>query len=326
MHCRICGNNRDNTPHVFRERMYGLGDEYPYFECSLCGCLQIEQIPEDLSQAYPSGYCGWFLDPEQVLRGRLRPYAWRLRDRYALFGRGLVGKMLSRRLPAMPAMHALAGAGVSEQTSVLDVGCGSGLFCYALRNAGFRKVLGIDPHIPLSIRYGNGLEVRRQSLDSTRGEWDAVTFIDSFEHIDDPAGALAKAASLMSPGGSCIIRTPVVPNHAWSRYGEHWVQADAPRHLHIQSRRSMGILAEAAGLKVERVVYDSTDFQFWGSEQYMRGIALRDEDSYFVNPRGSRFSDAEIREYRRQAEELNRQELGDNAVFYLKRRAGGEPE
>ncbi len=62
MHCRICGNSRDNPCHVFRERMYGLGDEYPYFECSLCGCLQIGQIPEDLSRAYPSGYCGWFLD------------------------------------------------------------------------------------------------------------------------------------------------------------------------------------------------------------------------------------------------------------------------
>ena len=39
----------------------------------------------------------------------------------------------------------------------------------------------------------------------------------------------------------------------------------------MESMKYLGILA---GLELAKVVFDSTAFQFWGSEQYRKGIAL----------------------------------------------------
>src|SRR5258706_6223401 len=55
--CRICGAiARGAKKHIGTEMMYGTREQFAYFECCECGCLQIEDIPEDLSRFYPPGY------------------------------------------------------------------------------------------------------------------------------------------------------------------------------------------------------------------------------------------------------------------------------
>lgn len=97
-------------------------------------------------------------------------------------------------------------------------------------------------------------------------------FHHSFEHISDPLEALETVRSLLAPNGRCLIRVPVV---SWARneYGANWVQIDAPRHFFLHTEKSMEILAEKVGLEITRVEYDSTEFQFWGSELSKRGAA-----------------------------------------------------
>lgn len=34
-----------------------MDDEFDYFECSNCGCLQIKEIPENIGKYYPDNYC-----------------------------------------------------------------------------------------------------------------------------------------------------------------------------------------------------------------------------------------------------------------------------
>ena len=103
-----------------------------------------------------------------------------------------------------------------------------------------------------------------------------------------------------------ICRIPVATAWAWREYGEHWVALDAPRHLFLHTEDSMRRLAVASGFRIERVVYDSTSFQFWGSEQYRLGIPLMDPRSHHVDPKRSPFGKAQIAEWERRAEELNR--------------------
>lgn len=54
--CRICGNKNGNKPFTAKERMLGLNDEFEYFECSNCMCLQISEIPTDMDRYYLEGY------------------------------------------------------------------------------------------------------------------------------------------------------------------------------------------------------------------------------------------------------------------------------
>jgi SAM-dependent methyltransferase len=48
-------------------------------------------------------------------------------------------------------------------------------------------------------------------LDLPEGSFDAITFWDVLAHLIDPKTAIAKAASLLAPGGVLVVRTPVRP-------------------------------------------------------------------------------------------------------------------
>ncbi len=317
--CRICGNSEGNREHRFREMMFGTGEEFRYVECSACGCLQIAEIPPDMAPYYGDSHVGLLADPAVLSGSAAKRLLRRWRDLYVLTGKGTAGWLLQLLIPATPAVQALSHLRPSRRARILDVGCGSGYFLWSLHNAGFRALLGIDPYLPEEKDFSGGLKLLRRDLREVEGQWDIITFIDSFEHVPDPLPMLRAAAERLAKGGWIVIRTPVVPSEAFRRYGEHWVQADAPRHLHIPSIRTVEHLAAASGLELEHVVYDSTDFQFWGSEQYRRGIPLLADGSHFRDPARSIFTPDQISRFRRETEELNRRGEGDSAVFYLRR-------
>jgi hypothetical protein len=76
-------------------------------------------------------------------------------------------------------------------------------------------------------------------------------------------------------------------------------------------------LAEQAGFRLTKVIYDSAGFQFAASEQYRAGIPLMDSRSFAVNPPGKLFSEERLREFEAQAAALNSTGDGDQACFYL---------
>jgi hypothetical protein len=114
------------------------------------------------------------------------------------------------------------------------------------------------------------------------------------------------------------LRVPTVSAEAWTRYGADWVQFDAPRHLYLHSHASLAAVAAQAGLAVVSQVCDSTGFQFWGSEQYRRGIALDAPTSYAVDPAASGFSPAEIAGFEAAARALNAAGRGDQIDVVLR--------
>ena len=81
----------------------------------------------------------------------------------------------------------------------------------------------------------------------------------------------------------------------------------------------MRFLAEKAGLKLEQVIYDSSEFQYWGSEQYLKDIPLFSANSYLENPSKSIFRKSDIRAYSKKAKELNKNNQGDSCAFFLKK-------
>jgi hypothetical protein len=56
MKCAICGNETNNKPFILKEMMFGFRDEFEYFQCSACFCLQIKNIPGSLEKYYPKNY------------------------------------------------------------------------------------------------------------------------------------------------------------------------------------------------------------------------------------------------------------------------------
>jgi SAM-dependent methyltransferase len=319
MQCRICGNDKGNRLFKFREMHIGLREEFTYFQCVNCRCIQIEEIPENMSKYYPSDYYSFNLSPisENVVKRAVR----RQRDYYALFNKGFIGGFVRRRFPsgAQRSRSLYRVSSLTKDSRILDVGCGNGYFIRELKDFGFKYLVGIDPYVRKGTDSGDHVKILKKSIHQLSGKYDLIMFHHSFEHIPDPRDTLLAVGHLLSSDGTCLIRIPVVDSWAWKNYKENWVLIDAPRHFFLHSYASMQILAEHTGFKIREVVCDSGLNQFYGSEQYKRDIPLVADNSYKVNPSKSIFSKKEIRLFKEKAKQLNSIGQGDQAAFYLEK-------
>ncbi|NDJ78505.1 MAG: class I SAM-dependent methyltransferase [Chloroflexi bacterium] len=304
--CRVCGGEVARMFDV-PEMRYGTGETFAYAQCAGCEGLQIVTIPADLGRYYPASYHA-LARPEPV---GLRRAVRRWRDAYAVWDRGVIGWLLYARWPE-PAIRALAGLELSRARRVLDVGCGPGILARRLLDLGFENVMGIDP-------YADAPDVVRGDITAVDGVWDVIMFHHALEHVPDPLASLSAAMERLAPDGAILVRMPVVPCAVWDRYGVAWVQLDAPRHLHVLSLRGLETLAGRVGLVVNAVKYDSTAFQFWGSEQVRMGIPLESARSYAVDPAQSVFRPAQVRAWARESRRLNVVGRGDQVMVVLRR-------
>ena len=136
--------------------------------------------------------------------------------------------------------------------------------------------------------------------------------------MPDQLGTLRYVYEILSNRGICLIRIPVKSNYIWKRYGVHWVQVDAPRHFFIHTLKSMELLAKKANLEILKIVFDSTSFQFWASEQYLKDISLTQEKGS-KKENACQFTPNEMKEFEKLAKKLNNNCQGDQAQFYLRK-------
>lgn len=312
MKCAICDNQYNNRSYQVKEMMFGLGDIFTYFECLDCGCLQIAEIPANMRKYYPSNYYS-FLNPSNYLENPLIKILKRFRNSYAIFGKGLIGKLSFNIAPNL-SLQSLIKANLSKTSRILDVGCGSGTLLNDLKNLGFDNLSGIDLYIDDDIKYDKGLTVLKKSIFDIDGQFDLIMFHHCFEHISNPSETLESVSKLLNKDGLCLIRIPTVSSYAWKFYKNNWVQLDAPRHFFLFSIESIKLLAEKTGFEIVDISYDSTEFQFLGSEWYLKNLPL-------INFSKSIFAHNKIKKFKKKAKELNEQKQGDQIAIYLKKRS-----
>ena len=333
--CRLCGG-RAAFALTAREMMLGTRERFDYLECAACGSLQIDPLPVSLDRFYPPDYytrVGLGDDDPQETRGaapasprragpapspardasRMGRRARRRISELRLSSQGALGRALSGRRYARFDWFRRTGTGLDD--AILDVGCGSGRLLRRLSREGFTKLVGIDPQGPARPSEDSRIRLLRESPEEHVGEYRLVMAHHSFEHMRDPVAAFAAMARLVERGGHLLLRVPVADGWARSHYGADWVQLDAPRHLHLPTRRAVAILAAGSGLRLLRSVDDSGPFQIWGSELYRRDIPLSGpgESGRSALPWSLRLR------ARFEAARLRRTELGDQACFYLRR-------
>jgi SAM-dependent methyltransferase len=296
--------------------MFGSREAFRYILCAACGCLQIGEIPPDMARHYPEGYYSF--------SGAAAPDAprWKralrsLAARQRLQGAGLAGRLASRIVSVPSWIDGwFRPAGIRMDSRILEAGCGKGHLLRQMAGYGFRSLTGVDPFVDSDLDYPDGVRILRRRLEDVSGSYDLVMMHHAFEHMPDAQGTLREVRRLLVPGGRALIRIPIA-EEAWRLYGTDWVQLDPPRHFYLHTRRSMEILAAGSGFSVERVDFDSTGFQFWGSEQYLKGIPLFSPGSHAVDPGRGVFPEESLRRWEERARELNRLGLGDQACFFL---------
>lgn len=312
--CLLCGARSLSDPVVAKEMMLGLGHPFTYVTCGRCKCIQLLEVPSDLSIYYPQGYYS------MRSRGAIRKLLLRAWAKES-FGRpSILGKILVRLMGRHQGVEAINRLAVGYDSRILDVGCGSGDLLFLLNVLGFVDLMGIDPFLVEDQASGSRFRLLRQEISQVQGQFDLVLFNHSLEHVPDPLAALSAALRVLAPDGTLVVRIPVAGSYAWRKYGVNWVGLDPPRHIFLPSVESIHLLCERLSLELFGTKFESDEFMFWGSEQYAANVPLNDRRSYAVKKLWRLFPSKAMLSYRRLAEELNSRGDSDTACFFLRRR------
>jgi SAM-dependent methyltransferase len=195
--------------------------------CPRCGTATTDPWPSETE--LDDAYTDWYR-PDS---GRF----WWAGDALLRHLRGLLAGRLSRIAPPGP---------------VLDVGSGDGTWLDALHSAG-REAQGLE-------RRSRRPDVRSRDISEVDGEFAAVVFWHSLEHLPEPGLATAHAVRLLRPGGVLLVAAPNVASVQAKAFGSRWFALDLPRHLvHLPAPALLTGLAKS-GLSIERVSY------YWGGQ------------------------------------------------------------
>src|SRR3954453_21053435 len=109
------------------------------------------------------------------------------------------------------AVYEWIGAGVRGQRAI-DMACGEGYGSDLLARTA-ASVVGVDAnpeaHEHARLRYvRDNLRFERDLVDRFAEPCDAVVFLQTIEHIEDPGAVLDHFASMLSPGGTAYVSTP----------------------------------------------------------------------------------------------------------------------
>lgn len=219
--CMVCGSPE--------HKALWTKDQFHYVRC--CGCSLVRVDPQllmsEVSRIYSIGYQN---------KHELQPVSQTASPYH---------KVLLKRMQPY------------RQTGrILDVGCFTGKFLCAAKEAGWRPVgLEISTGAVEHARSQLGLDVRQDTLLQTALEpetIDVITMFDVVEHFQEPLENLNKAAQLLRPNGLLYIETPNFNSIARHLLGKDW-NVFFPWHFYYFTARTIGHALELAGFRIVKI-------------------------------------------------------------------------
>ncbi len=316
--CRICGNTKHNSVYTLTERHFGFNNTFKYIHCSVCRCLQIADYPDNISKYYPPDYNA-FDQPKASDKNQLISALIKLKTLHVLSEKPNPIGWFFEKILGPGFVDRLQRAEVNINDSILDVGTGSGHRLHWLQEKGFTDLTGTDIFIENDIFYKNGVKVIKQDLADVDGQYDFVMLNHSLEHMPNQHEVLKNIHRVLKPGRFALIRIPIFSQYMWDTYGDYWIGLEPPRHYYMHTPDSINRLAEQSDLKLTEIVFESSEYQLIGSEQYKEGISRVAPNSYFKNRAKSKFTPKEVKQFKEQAKELDKKSEGFSACFYLQK-------
>ena len=159
--CKICKEEGEFEAYKVKEMMKGTKEEFTYILCTNCGCLQIEQVPENIEDYYYDNYYSYHIPPIKKV-------------------------VVEEKL---------------KDISILDVGCGAGFWLCNLATKGYSDLWGCDPFIKKDLYYDNGVRIKKCTIHEINKKFDLIRLSHSFEHMVDPLEVFVTISKILKDGG-----------------------------------------------------------------------------------------------------------------------------
>jgi 2-polyprenyl-3-methyl-5-hydroxy-6-metoxy-1,4-benzoquinol methylase len=243
--CNLCGT--DNADVLFDgiDRLHGFEGQFTYVKCKQCGLVYMnpQLTVEELKNFYPDDYAPHSINNKQH-KSKLP----------------LPNKILQK---------------ITDQTKVLDVGCGNGGFLARLKKITNCKIFGLDIS-------ENAVKAARKlyNIDIFCGtifdapyqneSFDIITAHHYIEHVNDPLSVLKKMYTLLKPNGQLILKTPNIDSFNARIFKDKWYPLDCPRHLFLFSPQTLAKMLKKTGFTITTYNHEKHAKYFLLSLQYLR--------------------------------------------------------
>jgi SAM-dependent methyltransferase len=242
--------------------------------CVICGSPEIEEYrPGEIGRLEEVSF-SYSFSPEhsktfRVVRCRrcthlfCSPLPERLADSYHdVVDEEYLRHSESRLLAARAVLAVVARRAPGRR--LLDVGCATGDFLEAGRDAGY-DVQGLELSAwSCDIARRRGFAIHRQTLAQFAAEsgtpFDVVSLIGVIEHLPDPRAEMGNLARLVRPGGLLVVWTGDASSWLARLLGRRWWYWQG-QHIQYFTQGSLTTLARAAGfapVAMERYPFAAT--------------------------------------------------------------------
>jgi len=225
--CAVCGASSWCEVFSARDRLHPSGETFPIAQCLRCGVLRTlpEMSDAELAAFYPNDYWGEKENTQKWIRSSQREKTDFLR-----------------------------AYGISSGT-ILDVGCGAGLFLRALDAEKWER-FGVETGPPAAQAAARRLGDKHIFCGTLPQAaypetfFDVVTFWSVLEHTNEPRAQLEEARRILKPRGTVILQLPNAGSYQARWFGGDWFSLDAPRHRYHFNRDTLGRLLAETGFSV----------------------------------------------------------------------------
>ncbi|WP_339470940.1 class I SAM-dependent methyltransferase [Pseudomonas capeferrum] len=237
--CEICGGSHLEQLHRQHFLFPGLPQavHYDVVACRNCGFAYASDIPDQ------SALDQFYQNVEHHLHTDLPPGLARIHGDFFHFVQ----------------QH----ADLASDARILDIGSGMGHFLAHFKQAGFQRLLGMEPS-PAAAKLAHeiyGVEIRSATVDAfvTEERFQLISLCGVLEHIADLRNSMAKIAALLADDGYLFIAVPDAEAFGKTPPAEPFLEF-ALEHINFFSAVSLDNLLAASGFEKVTVISQHNDF------------------------------------------------------------------
>jgi 2-polyprenyl-3-methyl-5-hydroxy-6-metoxy-1,4-benzoquinol methylase len=240
--CPLGCPRQDEIVLTGHDRLHNLPGEFTVARCRTCELMRTNPRPtsDTIGFYYPDDY-GPYLGTQvrQARPGRISGIKKLLKP--------LIKRVFNFNTQRLPSL---------TPGRLLEVGCASGAFLHQMAGQGW-QVEGIELSEKAAQAAGQlGYRVYAGSLETAKQPdepFDLIVGWMVLEHLHDPVGGLQKLREWAKPGAWLALSVPNARSLEFRLFNEKWYALQVPTHLHHFTPKTMALVLQASGWKLEKV-------------------------------------------------------------------------